>query len=68
VKLGNDAGDTCAMLSVAYGERLSKSHVFLNGVNGSKRVTRNEDKAHHFLRYQGYCSLWAHSARLNSQL
>jgi hypothetical protein len=27
----------------------------------------NEDIAHHFLRCQGYCSLWIHSARLNSQ-
>jgi hypothetical protein len=23
----------------------------------------NEDNAHHFIRYQGYCSLWIHSTR-----
>jgi hypothetical protein len=27
----------------------------------------NEDNAHHFLRYEGYCSLWIHYIRPNSQ-
>jgi hypothetical protein len=27
----------------------------------------NEDNDHHFLQYQGYCSLWIHFTRLNSQ-
>jgi hypothetical protein len=27
----------------------------------------NEDNAHHFLGYEGYCSLWIHSTRPNSQ-
>jgi hypothetical protein len=27
-----------------------------------------EDKAHHFLWYQGYCSLWIHFTTPNSQL
>jgi len=27
----------------------------------------NEDRAHHLLRYQGYCSLWIHSTGPSSQ-
>jgi len=27
----------------------------------------NKDNTHHFLQYQGYCSLWIHSTRSNSQ-
>jgi len=27
----------------------------------------NEDNAHHYLQYQGYCSLLIHSTRPNSQ-
>jgi trimethylamine:corrinoid methyltransferase-like protein len=36
VKLGKNANDTCAMLSVAYGEEVMKSRVFLSGINGSE--------------------------------
>jgi hypothetical protein len=40
VKLGNNAGDTCALLSKSYRGEAIKSQVFLSGINGLKRVMR----------------------------
>jgi hypothetical protein len=37
-------------------------------IQGSSHVEiTNKDTVRHFLRYQGYCSLWIHSTRPNSQ-
>jgi hypothetical protein len=38
VKSGNNASDTCAVLSEAYGGEAMKSQVFLSGINSSKSV------------------------------
>jgi uncharacterized metal-binding protein len=58
VKLGNNASDTCAVLSKAYGGQCMKtSRVFERYKRFNEKVEDNEDNAHHFLRYQGYCSL-----------
>jgi hypothetical protein len=35
--------------------------------NSHIKIT-NEDNAQNFLPYQGYCSLWIHSTRSDSQL
>jgi hypothetical protein len=40
VKLGKNASSICTVLSKAYGGETMKSQVFLNGINGSKRVAR----------------------------
>jgi hypothetical protein len=40
VKLGNNARDSCSVLSEAYGGEAMKKSVFLSGIDGSKRVTR----------------------------
>jgi hypothetical protein len=61
VKLGNNSSGTSTMLSEAYGgEAIKNSSVF----QGHKRFKdsshveiTNEDIAHHFIRYQGYCWL-----------
>jgi hypothetical protein len=53
------------------GKNLWKIQVYLRGINSSKRAhvkITNEDNTHHFFCYQGYCSLWIHSTRPNSQL
>jgi hypothetical protein len=38
VKLGQNASDTCAMLSEDYEGDAMKSQVFLRGINNSKRA------------------------------
>jgi hypothetical protein len=52
-------------------EKLWKIQVFLSGIPISQESLHveitDEDNTHHFLRCQGYCSLWAHSTRPNSQ-
>jgi len=61
VKLGKNASDTYAMLSMAYGgeamkrSSVSELHKWFK-VSLHVEIT-NEDNAHHFLCYQGYCSL-----------
>jgi hypothetical protein len=40
VKSGNNASDTCEMLSGAYGGEALKNEVFLSPINRSERVTR----------------------------
>jgi hypothetical protein len=50
VKLGENASDSCAVLSEAYrGEAMKKSVVFLNGINGLHVEITDEDSAYHFL-------------------
>jgi hypothetical protein len=44
VILGNNASDTCAMLSEIYGGEAMKSQMFLNGINGSKRACMSESQ------------------------
>jgi hypothetical protein len=67
VKLGNNATDSFAMLSEAYGYEAVKSpsvfEWYKRFKDSSHAEITHEDNAHHFLRYQGYCSLWIHSAR-----
>jgi len=53
-----NASDTCAMLFEWHKWSKERLHVEIT----------NKDNMHHFLRYQGYCSLWLHSTRPNSQL
>jgi len=38
VKLENNAHDTCAVLSEAYGGEAMKKSSVLSGINGSKRI------------------------------
>jgi hypothetical protein len=48
------------------GEKLWKRKMLLNDINCWNRahiLTPNYGNVHHFLRYQGYCSLWIHSTR-----
>jgi hypothetical protein len=40
VKLGEDASDTCAMLSEAYGGEAMKNSSVLSDINGSKTVAK----------------------------
>jgi len=40
VKSEKNASDTCTMLFEVYGGEAMKSHVFLSGINCSKRVAR----------------------------
>jgi hypothetical protein len=61
VKLNSNTSDTCAMLSEASGGNFMKrSSVFewhkLFKASWRVEIT-NKDNAHHFLAYQGYCSL-----------
>jgi hypothetical protein len=53
VNLGNNASDTCAMLSEAYWVEAMKKWF---KESSCVKIT-NEDNAHHLLQYQGYCSL-----------
>jgi len=68
------ACDTCAMLSDDCElETMRKWNVFqwqkkkLFEESSHVEIT-NEDDSHHFLRCEGYYSLWIHSTRPNSQL
>jgi hypothetical protein len=65
VKLGKNASDTCAVLSKADGGEVMKKAIVFEWQKRSKegcekvqdaKIT-NQDNAHHFLQYQGYCSL-----------
>jgi len=71
VKLGKNVRGTCAMLSEANGgEAMKKSSVFKchERFKESWHVEiTNKEISHHFVRYQGYCSLRIHSTRSNSQ-
>jgi hypothetical protein len=59
VKLGKNESDTCAMLSI-----LSQKQT-INFITADTTITQQsshieityEDNVHHFLRYQGYCSV-----------
>jgi hypothetical protein len=57
VKLGRNASDTCAMLSEAYGGEAMKESRAERFKESSRVEITNEDDVHHFLRYQGCCSL-----------
>jgi hypothetical protein len=61
VKLGRNASDTCGMLSGACGEEAMKMSSVFDWYErfreGRENVKDDEDNAHHFLRYLGYCSL-----------
>jgi hypothetical protein len=45
---------------------METAHIHTTRESSHVEIT-NEDTAHHFLRYQGYCSLWIHFTRPNSQ-
>jgi hypothetical protein len=60
VKLGKNSSDTGTLLSKAYGGEVMKNQVFFEWHERFKErshVKISEDNAHHFLQYQGYCSL-----------
>jgi hypothetical protein len=71
VECGKDASDSCAMLSEAYKRgTMDKSNVFQwhKRFRESAHVEiTSEDNAHHFLRYQVYCSPLIHSKKPHSQ-
>jgi hypothetical protein len=71
VKLGKNASDTCAMLLRLMGEKLWKKSSVSELHKWFKESLHveitSEDNAHHFLQYQGHCSLWIQSTRPNSQ-
>jgi len=59
--------DTCAVLSKAYGGETMKILTVFEWYKWFKeslhmKIT-NEDNAHHFLWYQGFCSFWIHFTR-----
>jgi hypothetical protein len=59
------------VLSVWFQKQIIKfdmETVYIPTTHASSHVEiTNEDYVHHFLRYQGYYSIWIHSTRLNSQ-
>jgi hypothetical protein len=65
-----NASNTCAVLFEAYGGGHWKSQVSAVETTNIPTIQEslhvritNEDTAHYFLLYQGYCSLWIHSIR-----
>jgi hypothetical protein len=60
-KLTGNASDICEIPSEAYGgEAMKNSKVSERHKRfkvGCENVIDDDDNAHHFLRYQGYCSL-----------
>jgi hypothetical protein len=58
VKFGKNASETCAKFSEACGgEAVRKLCVFEWYKHFKEVKITNEENVHHFLQYQGYCSL-----------